>query len=315
MKSLSCYGKIKLSLLHDYIISLQTETTQLSSRLKNITPPLVRSEELAFGGVQFLKLCKSMNNIQIFQNELFGKVRIAMNESDEPLFCLADVCSVIGIANARNVKSRLDLEDVRQMDTLTEGGKQQVTFITESGLYDVIIRSDSEKAKPFRKWVTSEVLPSIRKHGAYMTQETLEKALTSPDFLIQLATNLKEEKQKRIEAEQKIQKDAPKVLFADAVSTSQRSCLVAELAKILQQNGVNIGQNRLFTWMRENGYLCQKGQYYNQPTQKAMELGLFELKQTSINKPDGSVLVKVTTKVTGKGQIYFVEKFLGKDAA
>lgn len=315
MKSLSCYGKIKLSLLHDYIISLQTETTQLSSRLKNITPPLVRSEELAFGGVQFLKLCKSMNNIQIFQNEQFGKVRIAMNESDEPLFCLADVCSVIGIANARNVKSQLDLEDVRQMDTLTEGGKQQVTFITESGLYDVIIRSDSEKAKPFRKWVTSEVLPSIRKHGAYMTQETLEKALTSPDFLIQLATNLKEEKQKRIEAEQKIQKDAPKVLFADAVSTSQRSCLVAELAKILQQNGVNIGQNRLFTWMRENGYLCQKGQYYNQPTQKAMELGLFELKQTSINKPDGSVLVKVTTKVTGKGQIYFVEKFLGKDAA
>ena len=315
MKRLSCYGKIKISLLHDYIISLQTETTQLSSRLKNITPPLVRSEELAFGGVQFLKLCKSMNNIQIFQNEQFGKVRIAMNESDEPLFCLADVCSVIGIANARNVKSRLDLEDVRQMDTLTEGGKQQVTFITESGLYDVIIRSDSEKAKPFRKWVTSEVLPSIRKHGAYMTQETLEKALTSPDFLIQLATNLKEEKQKRIEAEQKIQKDAPKVLFADAVSTSQRSCLVAELAKILQQNGVNIGQNRLFTWMRENGYLCQKGQYYNQPTQKAMELGLFELKQTSINKPDGSVLVKVTTKVTGKGQIYFVEKFLGKDAA
>lgn len=269
----------------------------------------------SFGGVQFLKLCKSMNNIQIFQNEQFGKVRIAMNESDEPLFCLADVCSVIGIANARNVKSRLDLEDVRQMDTLTEGGKQQVTFITESGLYDVIIRSDSEKAKPFRKWVTSEVLPSIRKHGAYMTQETLEKALTSPDFLIQLATNLKEEKQKRIEAEQKIQKDAPKVLFADAVSTSQRSCLVAELAKILQQNGVNIGQNRLFNWMRENGYLCQKGDYYNQPTQKAMKLGLFELKKTTITKPDGSVLVTTTTKVTGKGQIYFVEKFLGKDAA
>lgn len=256
-----------------------------------------------------------MNNIQIFHNEQFGKVRIAMNESDESLFCLADVCSVIGIANARNVKSRLDLEDVRQMDTLTEGGKQQVTFITESGLYDVIIRSDSEKAKPFRKWVTSEVLPSIRKHGAYMTQETLEKALTSPDFLIQLATNLKEEKQKRIEAEQKIQKDAPKVLFADAVSTSQRSCLVAELAKILQQNGVNIGQNRLFSWMRENGYLCQKGDYYNQPTQKAMKLGLFELKKTSITKPDGSVLVTTTTKVTGKGQIYFVEKFLGKDAA
>ena len=316
MKRLSCYGKVKISLLHDYIISLQTETTQLSSRLKNITPPLVRSEELAFGGVQFLKLCKSMNNIQIFQNEQFGKVRIAMNESNEPLFCLADVCGVIGIANARNVRSRLEEDDVRQMDTIDSLGRnQQVTFITESGLYDVIIRSDSEKAKPFRKWVTSEVLPSIRKHGAYMTSDTLEKALTSPDFLIQLAINLKEEKQKRIEAEQKIQKDAPKVLFADAVSTSHRSCLIAELAKILQQNGVNIGQNRLFSWMRENGYLCQKGDYYNQPTQKAMKLGLFELKKTTITKPDGSVLVTTTTKVTGKGQIYFVEKFLGKDAA
>lgn len=278
--------------------------------------------ELPMGIKLNSNLDKSMNKIQIFQNEQFGKVRIAMNENEEPLFCLADVCSVIGIANARNVKSRLDLEDVCQMDTLTEGGKQQVTFITESGLYDVIIRSDSEKAKPFRKWVTSEVLPSIRRHGAYMTQETLEKALTSPDFLIQLATNLKEEKRKRIEAEQKaelaeqtIKSNAPKVLFADAVSTSQRSCLVAELAKILQQNGVNIGQNRLFAWMRENGYLCSKGQYYNQPTQKAMDLGLFELKQTTINKPDGSILVSTTTKVTGKGQVYFVNKFLGKDAA
>lgn len=206
------------------------------------------------------------------------------------------------------------------MDTIDSLGRnQQVTFITESGLYDVIIRSDSEKAKPFRKWVTSEVLPSIRKHGAYMTNETLEKALTSPDFLIQLATNLKEEKQKRIEAEQKaevaeqkIQQDAPKVLFADAVSTSHRSCLIVELAKILQQNGVNIGQNRLFSWMRENGYLCQKGDYYNQPTQKSMKLGLFELKQTTINKPDGTMLVTTTTKVTGKGQVYFVNKFLSK---
>ena len=257
-----------------------------------------------------------MNNIQIFQNEQFGKVRIAMNENEEPLFCLADVCAVIGIKDTSRCASRLD-DDVRQTHPIKDnlGRTQQATFVTESGLYDVVIRSDSEKAKPFRKWVTSEVLPSIRKHGAYMTSDTLEKALTSPDFLIQLATNLKEEKQKRIEAEQKIQKDAPKVLFVDAVSTSQRSCLVAELAKILQQNGVNIGQNRLFNWMRENGYLCQKGDYYNQPTQKAMKLGLFELKKTTITKPDGSVLVTTTTKVTGKGQIYFVEKFLGKDAA
>lgn len=256
-----------------------------------------------------------MNNIQIFQNEQFGKVRIAMNESDEPLFCLADVCSVLGLRQG-DVRQRLD-DGVVSTQPITDnlGREQQANFVSEDGLYDVILDSRKPEAKQFRKWVTSEVLPSIRKHGAYMTNETLEKALTSPDFLIQLATNLKEEKQKRIEAEQVIQKNAPKVLFADAVSTSQRSCLVAELAKILQQNGVNIGQNRLFTWMREHGYLCQKGQYYNQPTQKSMELGLFELKQTSITKPDGSVLVTTTTKVTGKGQIYFVEKILNKDAA
>lgn len=137
------------------------------------------------------------------------------------------------------------------------------------------MRSDKPQAEPFQDWVCGEVLPSIRKHGAYMTNDTLEKALTSPDFLIQLATNLKEEQQKRIEAEQKIRSDAPKVLFADAVSTSRRSCLIAELAKILQQNGIKIGQNRLFEWLRKNGYLCQKGQYYNQPSQKSMELGLF----------------------------------------
>ena len=185
-----------------------------------------------------------------------------------------------------------------------------LTFINEQNLYKVIMRSDKPQAEPFQDWVCGEVLPSIRKHGAYMTNDTLEKALTSPDFLIQLATNLKEEQRKRIEAEQKIRSDAPKVLFADAVSTSRRSCLIAELAKILQQNGIKIGQNRLFDWLRKNGYLCQKGQYYNQPSQKSMELGLFEIKQTTINKPDGSVLVSTTTKVTGKGQIYFVDKFL-----
>lgn len=257
-----------------------------------------------------------MNEIKIFQNEQFGQIRIVVNENNEPLFCLLDLCNSLGLSNNRKVKSQLD-DDVTLSYPILDnlGREQEATFVTEAGMYTVILRSDSPKAKPMQKWVTNEVLPSIRKHGAYMTNETLEKALTSPDFLIQLATNLKEEKQKRIEAESKIQQDAPKVLFADAVSTSQRSCLIAELAKILQQNGVNIGQNRLFSWMRDNGYLCQKGQYYNQPTQKSMELGLFEIKQTTITKPDGTVLVTTTTKVTGKGQIYFVNKFLGKDAA
>ncbi|OUP31672.1 phage antirepressor Ant [Bacteroides clarus] len=262
-----------------------------------------------------------MNNIQIFQNEQFGKVRIAMNENEEPLFCLADVAKALGYSNP--AKAVIDhCKGVTVLETPTQSGVQAIKYGKESEVYRLTMKSKLPDAEKFQDWVCDEVLPSIRKHGAYMTQKTLEKALTSPDFLIQLATNLKEEKQKRIEAEQKaeiaeqkIQKDAPKVLFADAVSASQRSCLVAELAKILQQNGVNIGQNRLFSWMRENGYLCQKGDYYNQPTQKAMKLRLFELKKTSITKPDGSVLVTTTTKVTGKGQIYFVDKFLGKDVA
>jgi len=264
---------------------------------------------------------KSMNKIQIFQNEQFGKVRIAMNENEEPLFCLADVAKALGYSNP--AKAVIDhCKGVTVLETPTQSGVQPIKYGKESEVYRLTMKSKLPNAEKFQDWVCDEVLPSIRKHGAYMTQETLEKALTSPDFLIRLATNLKEEKQKRIEAEQKaelaeqtIKSNAPKVLFADAVSTSQRSCLVAELAKILQQNGVNIGQNRLFTWMRENGYLCSKGQYYNQPTQKAMDLGLFELKQTTINKPDGSILVSTTTKVTGKGQVYFVNKFLGKDAA
>lgn len=260
-----------------------------------------------------------MNKIQIFQNEQFGKVRIAMNENEEPLFCLADVCNVLDLTPSK-VAQRLDKGVLSKYPLETAGGIQQTNFVSEDGLYDTILDSRKPEAKQFRKWVTSEVLPSIRKHSAYMTQETLEKALTSPDFLIQLATNLKEEKQKRIEAEQKaklaeqtIKNNAPKVLFADAVSTSQRSCLVAELAKILQQNGVDIGQNRLFAWMRKNSYLGSKGQYYNQPTQKSMDLGLFEIKKTTINKPDGSILVSTTTKVTGKGQVYFVNKLLSKE--
>ena len=249
-----------------------------------------------------------MEAIKIFENDRFGEVRVA-GTSENPLFCLADVCKILGL-RVDAVQSRLTDAPIRIGVTDSIGREQQMNFVNEKNLYKVIMRSDKPQAEPFQDWVCGEVLPSIRKHGAYMTNDTLEKALTSPDFLIQLATNLKEEQQKRIEAEQKIRSDAPKVLFADAVSTSRRSCLIAELAKILQQNGIKIGQNRLFDWLRKNGYLCQKGQYYNQPSQKSMELGLFEIKQTTINKPDGSVLVSTTTKVTGKGQIYFVDKFL-----
>ena len=247
-----------------------------------------------------------MSDIQLFKSEQFGEIRVA-GTSDEPLFCLSDICRVLDL-HAGMTKQRLDQKGVSLIDTPTNGGIQQLVYISEKNLYKVIMRSDKPQAEPFQDWVCGEVLPSIRRTGSYSVQKLSRKELA------QMVIEAEEEKERlQLEVkkrEEKIEQDKPKVLFADAVCTSKRSCLVAELAKILQQNGVNIGQNRLFKWLRNNGYLCQKGQYYNQPTQKAMELGLFEIKKTSINKPDGSVLVTSTTKVTGRGQVYFVNKFL-----
>lgn len=249
-----------------------------------------------------------MSDIQLFKNDRFGEVRVA-GTSEQPLFCLADICKVLELGNPSQVKTRLD-DGVISNEVIPDslGRHQEMTFVNEDGLYDVILDSRKSQARAFRKWITSEVLPSIRRTGSYSVQKLSRKELA------QMVIEAEEEKERlQLEVkkrEEKIEQDKPKVLFADAVCTSKRSCLVAELAKILQQNGVNIGQNRLFKWLRDNGYLCQKGQYYNQPTQKAMELKLFEIKQTTINKPDGSVLVKSTTKVTGRGQVYFVNKFL-----
>ena len=258
-----------------------------------------------------------MAAIEIFKNESFGEVRVA-GTSEEPLFCLADVCRVLEIKNVADCKSRLDQRGVVLTDTPTHnqyGAEviQKLVYINEKNLYKVIMRSDKPQAEPFQDWVCGEVLPTLRKTGQYSVQKQYPIPRTFSEAL-RLAADQQEEieeQRKMIEAKDaKIAKDKPKVIFAEAVSTSQRSCLIAELAKILKQNGVNIGQNRLFEYMRKHGYLCSKGQYYNQPTQRAQELGLFEIKQTTINKPDGSILVSTTTKVTGKGQIYFVNKFL-----
>lgn len=253
-----------------------------------------------------------MNEVSIFRNESFGEVRVA-GTSEQPLFCLSDVCRVLEIKNVADCKSRLDQRGIVLTDTPTYnqyGAEiiQQLVYINEKNLYKVIMRSDKPQAEPFQDWVCGEVLPSIRKSGSYSVQSLSRKELA------QMVIEAEEEKE-RLQLEVKkrdeqIAEDAPRVLFSKAVETAKRSCLIAELAKILQQNGVSIGQNRLFRWMRENGYLCSKGQYYNQPTQKAMEMGLFEIKKTTINKPDGSVLVSTTTKCSGKGQVYFVNKFL-----
>lgn len=255
-----------------------------------------------------------MEDIQIFNSKEFGDVR-ALELNGAPWFVGKDVAEALGygagksLANA--VSKHVDEEDKGVTEMMTPGGVQKVIIINESGLYSLVLSSKLPSAKKFKHWVTSEVLPTIRRHGAYMTEETLEKAITSPDFLIKLATNLKEEKEKRLEAERQIEADRPKVTFANAVNVSKDGMLLGMLAKLLHQNGVDIGQKRLFQWMRDKGYLMKNGTDKNMPTQKARELGLFKVKERAIDNPDGSVRLTRTTLVTGKGQEYFINKFLG----
>lgn len=254
-----------------------------------------------------------MEAIKIFENDRFGEVRVA-GTSENPLFCLADVCKILGL-RVDAVQSRLTDAPIRIGVTDSIGREQQMNFVNEKNLYKVIMRSDKPKAEPFQDWVCGEVLPSIRKHGAYMTNDTLEKALASPDFLIQLATNLKEEQQKRIEAERKVTEAAPVVAFTKAVQSANSSCLIGELAKLIAQNGYSIGEKRLFAWMRDNGYLGKHGERYNIPNQQYVEQGLFELKKGVRSGNNGVLHTTITPKVTGKGQVYFVNKFLGNKEA
>lgn len=184
-------------------------------------------------------------------------------------------------------------------------------FIPENIFYRLAMKAKNEAAEAFQAKIADEVIPSIRKHGAYMTEDTIDRMIASPEFGIKLLTALKEETDKRKALEAKAEQDRPKVLFADAVSASHTSILVGEFAKLLNQNGVDIGQNRLFRWLRENGYLIRRGGVdFNMPTQKSMELGLFTIKETAITHSNGTVSVSKTVKVTGKRQQYFVEKFL-----
>lgn len=250
-----------------------------------------------------------MNKPQIFN--FHGQQIRTIDKDGQPWFVLTDVCSVLEIGNPSQVKTRLD-DGVISNEGIPDalGRTQQATIINEDGLYDVILESRKPEAKAFRKWVTGEVLPTIRQHGAYMTPSKIEEVLLNPDTIIDLAQRLKKANEDRAMLTQKIEADRPKVLFADAVATSKTNILVGELAKILKQNGVEIGQNRLFAWLRENGYLIsRRGTDYNMPTQRSMELGLFEIKETSISHSDGHVTINKTPKVTGKGQVYFINKF------
>lgn len=255
-----------------------------------------------------------MNEIKIFENPEFGSIRSVMVD-DEPWFVGRDVASVLGYSNTKDALSKhVDGEDKLGSQIATSGQNRNMTIINESGLYSLILSSKLPSAKKFKRWVTSDVLPSIRKHGLYANAETVEAMLADPDVAIRLLTNLKEERAKRAEVEAKLEQAHPKVIFADAVAASKTSILIGDLAKLIKQNGRDMGQKRLFVWMRENGFLIKrKGADYNSPTQRAMEMGLFRVKETAITRPDGHTMVNKTTKVTGKGQQYFLNLFLRED--
>lgn len=254
-----------------------------------------------------------MNELKNFSFE--GRQIRALTIEGEPYFVGKDVAEVLGYSNSRKaIADHVDSEDKGVTKCYTLGGTQQTTIINESGLYSLILSSKLPDAKKFKHWVTSEVLPTIRKHGAYMTDAKAAAIVTDKGSLADLLQQAAEQlKRKDIQIEQM----KPKALFADSVAASNTTILIGELAKIIRGNGVDIGANRLFKWLRENGYLIsRKGSDYNMPTQKSMELGLFKIIERTINQSDGSSRICKTTKVTGKGQQYFVNKFvLGEELA
>lgn len=250
-----------------------------------------------------------MTDLQIFKNPEFGEIR-TLEENGKILFCAADIAKALGYANPNKAVND-HCRAITKRSTPISGKMQGINFIPEGDVYRLITHSKLSAAEKFEKWVFDEVLPTIHKHGAYMTPDKLEEVLLKPDTLIQLAQNLKAEQEKRRALEVKMEEQKPKVLFAESVEVAKTSILIGELAKLLKQNGINIGQNRLFEWLRNNGYLIRRqGSDYNMPTQRAMEMGLFEIKETTITHSDGHIHVSKTPKVTGKGQVYFVNLFV-----
>lgn len=251
-----------------------------------------------------------MNNLQVFNNTEFGQIR-TLTENGKILFCASDIAKALGYNNVSDAISKHCRWVAKRYipHPQSKSTTIEVNFIPEGDIYRLIIRSKLPNAEKFERWVFDEVLPTINKHGGYLTPDKIEEVLLNPDTIIKLATELKTEREKLANAEMQIEMDKPKVLFADAVATSKTSILIGELAKLIKQNGYDIGQKRLFTFLRENGYLVRrKGGEYNMPTQKSMNLGLFEIKERTINHTDHVETVK-TPKVTGKGQIYFLNLF------
>jgi anti-repressor protein len=248
------------------------------------------------------------NALKVFDFE-GRKVRVIMADG-EPEWVVNDICSILEISNASDAISRLEKDEVGLTDVIDSLGRRQKTStVKEAGLYSLILGSRKPEAKIFKRWLTHEVIPAIRKFGGYLTGRKIEEILTDPDTIIHLARNIKAEKEKCRALEAKIDKDRPKVIFAESVEASSSSILVGDLAKLIRQNGVEIGPRRLFEWMRQNGYLLKIGESRNMPTQKSLESGLFEVKERAIDNPDGTILLTRTTKVTGRGQLLFINLF------
>ena len=245
-----------------------------------------------------------MNELQIFISNEFGQIR-TINQNNELWFIASDICKALELSNPTMAMERLDDDEKSKLNLGLSGGA--TNCVNEFGLYNLVLASRKQGAKDFKRWITHEVIPSIRKTGGYIAgQEQMSDTELMAKALL-VAQRQIEERNKQIEEMQ------PKAIFADAVSTSKTSILVGDLAKLICQNGYQIGQKRLFEWLRDNGYLIKSGSSYNMPMQRYVEQGLFEVKESNVQNPDGSVRITRTTKITGKGQVYFVNKFLGKD--
>ena len=254
-----------------------------------------------------------MDEMQVFKSEQFGQVR-TVEQDGQTWFVAADVCRVLDIQNVTQAISRLD-EDERAM--LNIGRLGEINVVSESGLYTLVLGSRKQEAKAFKRWITHEVIPAIRAHGGYLTPQKIEEALLNPDTLIRLAQDLKQERAQRLEAqaktdvlEERAREDAPKVHFAEAVESSKDDILIGEMAQILAQNGVKTGERRLFETLRKDGYLKKsKGADWNMPTQRSIELGVMRIVKRTVILPSGREEIRRTTKITGKGQVYFLDRY------
>lgn len=250
-----------------------------------------------------------MNEIQTFSNNHFGTIRAVRGEDGEPMFVAKDVCAALGLGNSRQALARLDDDEKGVISNDTPGGEQQMQAVNEPGLYVLVLSSRKPEARAFKRWVTHEVLPALRRDGGYMVarDETPEETMARALLLAQGTMERQKRRIAGLEAENEEMR--PKALFADAVAASDGTCLIGEFAKMLRQNGVDVGQNRLFAMLRDDGYLGKVGQNRNVPTQRSMELGLFRIKETAITHSDGHVTIIRTPKLTGKGQRYFLERY------